>query len=110
MGIRAKTGARSQLATVRGRHTAHATGSGRSKRPGCEARAQLSTADSLLRNLERQPGSVRAQLAAGELQPLDLVNARLVYEASARDRPNALLSARQALGELEDAIPSPLTL
>jgi outer membrane protein TolC len=74
------------------------------------ARAQLTTADSLLRTLEHEVGSVNAQVAAGELQALDLANARLAYEAGARDRLDALVHAQQALGQLEDALQSPLTL
>lgn len=54
--------------------------------------------------------AVRAQVAAGELQPLDLVNARLAYEAGARDRLDAQVRVQQALGRLADAMQSPLTL
>jgi outer membrane protein TolC len=74
------------------------------------AREQLMTADSLLRSLGRQLASVDAQVAAGELQALDLANARLAYEAGARNRLDALVRAQQALGRLEDAMQSPLTL
>jgi len=74
------------------------------------ARAQLNTADSLLRHLKRQVGSIQAQVAAGELQPLDLANARLAYEAGARSRLEARMGAQRALGALEDAMQSPLTL
>lgn len=73
-------------------------------------RAQLATADALLGNLRRQLRSVRARVAAGELQPLDLADARLAYEAGARDRLAALMHAQRALGRLEDALQSPLTL
>lgn len=74
------------------------------------ARAQLTTADSLLGNLERQIDSVNAQVAAGEVQPLELVNARLAYESGAQNRLAALIRAQQALGLLESAMQSPLTL
>ena len=74
------------------------------------ARAQLTTADSLLRGLQHQLDSVNAQVAAGELQPLDLANARADYEAVAQNRLGALVRAQQALGRLEDAVQSPLTL
>jgi outer membrane protein, heavy metal efflux system len=74
------------------------------------ARAQLVTADSLLRSLARQLRSIQAQVAAGELQPLDRANARLAYEAGARSGLEALVSAQRALGRLEDAVQSPLTL
>jgi len=74
------------------------------------ARRQLATAESLLEDLEQQLRSVEAQVAAGELQPLDLVNAKLAHEAGAQDRLDALVRAQQALGQLEDAMQSPLTL
>lgn len=74
------------------------------------ARTQLATADSLLRNLQHQLTSVNAQVAVGELQPLDLANARVVYDSGAEDRLEALVRAQQALGRLEDAMQSPLTL
>ena len=74
------------------------------------AREQLMTADSLLRTLEYELGSVNAQVAAGELQALDLANARLAYEAGQRNWLDALVHAQQALGQLEDAMQSPLTL
>ena len=62
------------------------------------ARSQLTTADSLLRGLEQQLSSVNAQVAAGELQALDLANARLAYEAGGRDRLDAQVHTQQALG------------
>jgi hypothetical protein len=68
------------------------------------------TADSMLRTLEHELGSVNAQVAAGELQALDLANARLAYEAGARNRLDALVQAQQALGQVEDTMQSPLTL
>jgi outer membrane protein TolC len=74
------------------------------------AREQLVTADSLLRTLENELGSVNAQVAAGELQALDLANARLAYEAGQRNRLDALVRAQRALGQLEDAMQNPLTL
>lgn len=74
------------------------------------ARTQLTTANTLLRGLERQLDSVNAQVAAGELQPLDLANARSAYEAGAQSRLDALVRAQRALGRLEDAVQSPLTL
>jgi outer membrane protein TolC len=74
------------------------------------ARAQLMTADSLLRGLRQQLRSIDAQVAAGELQSLDQVNGRLAYEAGAEDQLDALVHAQQELGQLEDAMQSPLTL
>ncbi len=74
------------------------------------AREQLATANALLRGLGRALRSVTAGVNAGELQPLDLANARLAYQAGERQRLAALLQAQQALGRLEDAVQSPITL
>ncbi len=74
------------------------------------ARAQLVTADSLLRNLQRQVRSVDAQVRAGESQPLDLANARLACDAGVENRLAARVRAQRAIGRLERALESPLTL
>jgi outer membrane protein, heavy metal efflux system len=74
------------------------------------ARVQLETADSLLRGLKQQVSSVNAQVAAGELQALDAADAHLAYEAGAQDQLDALVRTQDALGRLEDAMQSPLTL
>ncbi|MHB1872199.1 MAG: TolC family protein [Steroidobacteraceae bacterium] len=74
------------------------------------ARAELTTAAALRHDLARQLTSVRAEVAAGELQPLARVSARLAYEHGAQDRLKALLGAQRALGRLEGAMQSPLTL
>ena len=72
------------------------------------ARAQLMTANSLLGALGQQVNSVRAQVRAGELQPLDLADARLAYEAGARSGLDAQIRAQQALGRLETVLQSPI--
>ncbi len=74
------------------------------------ARAQLATANSLLRALERQVSSVEARVRAGELQPLDLANAHLACDAGLENRLAAQVRAQRALGRLEQALQSPLTL
>lgn len=74
------------------------------------ARAELTTAEALHHTLARQFTSVRAEVAAGELQPLDRVSARLAYEHGAQDRLDALVGAQRALGRLQAAMQSPLTL
>ena len=74
------------------------------------ARLQLLTANSMLGGLRHELHSVRAQVTAGELQPLDLANARLAYQAGAENRLEALMRTQQALGELEDVTQSPLSL
>lgn len=74
------------------------------------ARAALATASALLGDLQGQLRSVRAQVQAGEMQPLDLADARLAYNAGARSQLQSQVQAEQALGRLEDAVQSPLTL
>lgn len=76
----------------------------------CSALSEVETAEGLLKNLRRRLVSVRAQVRAGEIEPLSLANAEVAYSAGAMDRLNALIQAQQALGRLEDAVQSPLTL
>ena len=74
------------------------------------ALAQVRTADSLLGNLTHQLKSIRAQISAGEMQPLDLANADVAFYAGAQNLLATRLAAQQALGALQDAVQSPLTL
>ena len=74
------------------------------------ALAQVRTAQSLLGNLTRQLKSIRARVSAGELQPLDLANAEVAFYAGAQNQLTTRLAAQQALGALQDAVQSPLTL
>jgi outer membrane protein, heavy metal efflux system len=71
---------------------------------------QVATADALQKNLQQRLDSVRAQEQAGEVDPLTLANAKVEADAGAQSRLNALVQAQQALGQLEDAVQSPLTL
>ena len=74
------------------------------------ALAQVQTANGLLGNLTRQLSTIREQVRAGERQPLDLTNAEVAFYAAVQSRLAADLSAQRALGALEDAVQSPLTL
>jgi outer membrane protein TolC len=74
------------------------------------ALAGVATARGLLKNLKRQLLLVRGQVEAGEAQPLALANAQVAFSAGARAQLNAVLKAQQALGGLEEAVQSPLTL
>jgi outer membrane protein TolC len=74
------------------------------------ARAQLEATNSLLRGLRRALHSVVAEVKAGELQPLDLANARLAYQAGTQQRLAVFIKAQQALGRLEYALQNPLTV
>ena len=78
---------------------------------GYDAALQKSaTAKSLLEDLQKQLDSVHAQAQAGEAEPLTLANAEAEYAIGAQSRLDALVKAQAALGQLEDAVQSPLTL
>ncbi|MGD0744268.1 MAG: TolC family protein, partial [Verrucomicrobiota bacterium] len=78
---------------------------------GYDAALQKSaTAQALLGDLQKQLNSVRARAQAGEVEPLTVANAEAEYAIGAQNRLDALLKAQQALGQLEDAVQSPLTL
>jgi outer membrane protein TolC len=68
------------------------------------------TAQALLGDLQRQLNSVRARAQSGEIEPLTVANAEAEYAVGAQNRLDALVKAQQALGQLEDAVQSPLTL
>jgi len=71
---------------------------------------QVTTAEGLSKNLRQELDSVRAQAQAGEIGPLAVANAEVAFNTGAQDRLNAMIKAQQALGQLEDAVQSPLTL
>ncbi len=71
---------------------------------------QVATAAALQKNLRQRLDSVRAQEQAGEVDPLTLANAEVEFDTGAQSRLNTLVQAQQALGQLEDAVQSPLTL
>ncbi len=71
---------------------------------------QQATAESLLRALEQRLRAVRSQVASGESPPLDLSTAEVAFDSGARDALNAHVHAQMALGRLEAALQSPLTL
>jgi len=71
---------------------------------------QAATAKMLRDNLQKRLDSVRAQAEAGETDPLAVGGAEIEFGAGAQSRLDALIKAQQALGQLEDAVQSPLTL
>jgi cobalt-zinc-cadmium efflux system outer membrane protein len=71
---------------------------------------QVATADGLQNNLQQRLDSIRAQEQAGEVDPLTLANAEVEFDTGAQSRLNARVQAQQALGQLEDAVQSPLTM
>lgn len=68
------------------------------------------TAKNLLEDLQKQLDSVRAQAQLGEADALALANAEASYATGAQNQLDALAKAQQALGQLEDAVQSPVTL
>jgi outer membrane protein TolC len=68
------------------------------------------TAAALLDDLRKQLDSVHAQAQTGEAEPLTSANAEVEYAAGAQNQLDSVVKAQQALGQLEDAVQSPLTL
>ena len=66
--------------------------------------------DALLVNLQKQEKTSQAMFEAGEISKGDLAGLRLQLSASALARLDALVKAQQVLGQLEDALQSPLGL
>ena len=64
----------------------------------------------LLADMRKQLDSVHAQAQAGAVEPLALANAEAEYATGAQSQLDALVKAQEALGQLEDAVQSPLTL
>ena len=60
--------------------------------------------------MQKQLDSVHAQAQAGEAEPLTLANAEAEFATGAQSQLDALVKAQEALGQLEDAVQSPLTL
>ena len=71
---------------------------------------QRATATALWNDLQKRLNSVRAQAQAGEMDPLAVAGAEVEFNTGAQNRLDALVKAQQALGQLEDAVQSPLTL
>ena len=74
------------------------------------AQQQVATAATMQQNLRRRLEAARAQVQAGEAEPLTVANAEVEFAAAAQTRLDTLVRAQQALGQLEDAVQSPLTL
>lgn len=69
---------------------------------------KLETADSLLAARKKQVQSVQAMFNVGEADRLAFLSAQLELGASALARLDALITAQQALGLLEDTVQRPL--
>lgn len=67
-------------------------------------------ADAMLENLQSQEKAARARLDAGDISKSELAALRLQFSSGALARQEALTQARQAKGQLEDALQSPAEL
>jgi outer membrane protein TolC len=74
------------------------------------ARQKQTDADALLARVQKQEQRGQAMFEAGEIAKGDLAALRLQLSASALARLDALVKSQQALGQLEDALQSPLGL
>ena len=68
------------------------------------------TADELLESLRKQEESAKALYRVGEISKSELLSIQLELAAVSLARLEALVKAQQAIGELENAIQSPLDL
>jgi len=66
--------------------------------------------EALRAHLLQQEKTAQAMLEAGESSRVDLIGVRLQLSASAVARLDSLTKSQQALGQLEDALQSPLGL
>jgi outer membrane protein TolC len=71
---------------------------------------QSAAAESLLHHLRRRLDSVRIREQAGETAPLAAASAEVAFDAGSQRLLNASIQAQQAVGRLEEAVQSPLTL
>jgi outer membrane protein TolC len=68
------------------------------------------TADELLANLKKQEASARSRYEVGDISKLELLGIELELASTALARLEAVVKAQQAMGELENAIQSPLDM
>jgi cobalt-zinc-cadmium efflux system outer membrane protein len=71
---------------------------------------KVKAADDLLANLRKQEASAKARFELGDISKLELLGIQLELASGALARLDALVKAQQAIGELENAIQSPLDL
>lgn len=74
------------------------------------ARQKQADADAMLANLQSQEKSARARLEAGDISKSELAALQLQFSTGALARQDALTQARQAKGQLDDALQSPAEL
>ena len=74
------------------------------------AEEQLKTGNELIASEQQQQKSAQAQLEAGAADQLDSLNAQLEFDSASLAQLENETQLQQALGQLEDALQSPLTL
>jgi outer membrane protein TolC len=74
------------------------------------AREQLQTGNELLAAEQQQQKSAQAQLEVGAADQVDSLNAQLEFDSAALAQLENETHLQQSLGQLEDALQSPLTL
>ena len=74
------------------------------------AKEQLATENKSLAAEEQQQKSAQAQLEAGAADQLDLLNAKLEFDSASLAQLENETQLQEAVGQLEDALQSPLTL
>lgn len=74
------------------------------------AREQLQTGNELLASEQQQQKSAQAQFEAGAADQRDLLNAELEFDSASLTQLENETQLQQSLGQLEDALQSPLTL
>jgi len=74
------------------------------------AEEQLKTGNELLAEEQRQQKSAQAQLAVGAADQLDSLNAQLEFDSASLAQLESEAQLQTAVGQLEDALQSPLTL
>jgi outer membrane protein TolC len=74
------------------------------------AQEQLKTGNDLLASEQQQQKSTQVQLEVGATDQLDSLNAQLEFDSASLAQLENETQLQQALGQLEDALQSPLTL
>ncbi len=71
---------------------------------------EVTTTKALFGSLQQRLHSIQQQESAGAVAPLAVASAEVEFDIGSQSRLDALVKAQQSLGQLEDAVQSPLTL
>jgi cobalt-zinc-cadmium efflux system outer membrane protein len=74
------------------------------------AAEKLKATDDMLANFRKQEAAAQARYALGDISKLELLGLQLELSAGAMARLDALVKAQQAVGDLENAMQSPLDI